>query len=107
MGQNVFNGASSQKHENKTGVTSCFERKNGGSYWIRTSDQLVKSHHPNTEKAPINQSDAQTPCPIRLFIHTVLKYLFLLVTNSGMGQFFGPKNTAFLVEAGMNAAREP
>jgi len=27
-----------------------------------------------------------------LFIHTVYKCLFLLVTTSGMGQFFGTRN---------------
>ena len=94
MGQTTVNGANSQKHENRTSATSCFKRENGGSYWIRTSDQLVKSQSPNLEKTLINQLVESTHCPIPLFIHTVYKPLFLLVTASGMGQFFGsePRN---------------
>ena len=94
MGQIMVNGANSQKHENRTSATSCFKRENGGSYWIRTSDQLVKSQSLNIEKTLINQTVESTLCPIPLFIYTVYKCLFLLVTTSGMGQFFGsePRN---------------
>ena len=74
----------------KQAVTSCFKKENGGSCAIRTRDQLVKSQSPNLEKTLINQSVESTLCPIPLFIHTVYKYLFLLVTTSGMGQFFRP-----------------